>query len=164
MHYRNYCFTVCCFWLNLWYWYRWDIWVMNEVFRLYPSAPNALRQAKDDIQVIKDITIPSVTNMWIDIVAMHRPWPKSMGWGCAWVQAREVQRWHTWPVGANTIWVTCRLLGLEEECVLVETWAFWRKDCANPNSVLVFFYYIFLLLIVIILLLCSLWGHLMAFL
>lgn len=46
---------------------------MNEVFRLYPSAPNALRQAKDDIQVIKDITIPSVTNMWIDIVAMHRP-------------------------------------------------------------------------------------------
>lgn len=46
-------------------------WVMNEVFRLYPSAPNAQRQAKGDIQVSDDLAIPSGTNMWIDIVAMH---------------------------------------------------------------------------------------------
>ncbi|PRQ60107.1 putative cytochrome P450 [Rosa chinensis] len=46
-------------------------WVMNEVLRLYPSAPNAQRQAKDDIQVSEDLTIPKGTNMWIDTVGMH---------------------------------------------------------------------------------------------
>ncbi|XP_048427013.1 cytokinin hydroxylase-like [Pyrus x bretschneideri] len=46
-------------------------WVMNEVFRLYPSAPNAQRQAKADIQVSNDLSIPRGTNMWIDIVGMH---------------------------------------------------------------------------------------------
>ncbi|KAL6132017.1 hypothetical protein ACLB2K_070388 [Fragaria x ananassa] len=46
-------------------------WVMNEVFRLYPSGPNAQRQARDDIQVSEDLTIPRGTNMWIDIVGMH---------------------------------------------------------------------------------------------
>jgi cytochrome P450 len=46
-------------------------WVMKEVFRLYPSAPNANRQAKADIQVSEDLTIPSGTNIWIDIVGMH---------------------------------------------------------------------------------------------
>ncbi|KAM5557350.1 hypothetical protein ABKV19_024635 [Rosa sericea] len=46
-------------------------WVMNEVFRLYPSGPNAQRQAKDDIRVSEDLTIPRGTNLWIDIVGMH---------------------------------------------------------------------------------------------
>ncbi|CAN6564930.1 unnamed protein product [Malus baccata var. baccata] len=47
-------------------------WVMmNEVLRLYPSAPNEQRQAKADIQVSHDLSIPSGTNMWIDIVSMH---------------------------------------------------------------------------------------------
>jgi cytochrome P450 len=45
-------------------------WVMNEVLRLYPSAPNVQRQARGDIQV-DDLTIPNGTNMWIDVVAMH---------------------------------------------------------------------------------------------
>ncbi|XP_030501760.2 cytokinin hydroxylase [Cannabis sativa] len=45
-------------------------WVMNEVFRLYPSAPNVQRQARGDIKV-GDRTIPNGTNMWIDVVAMH---------------------------------------------------------------------------------------------
>ncbi|RXH95084.1 hypothetical protein DVH24_024768 [Malus domestica] len=47
-------------------------WVMmNEVLRLYPSAPNEQRQAKADIQVSHDLSIASGTNMWIDIVGMH---------------------------------------------------------------------------------------------
>lgn len=45
-------------------------WVMNEVIRLYPSAPNVQRQARGDIQVGNQ-TIPKGTNMWIDVVAMH---------------------------------------------------------------------------------------------
>ncbi|XAR71712.1 hypothetical protein NMG60_11018109 [Bertholletia excelsa] len=45
-------------------------WVMNEVFRLYPPAPNQQRQAREDIRV-GDVVIPSGTNMWIDVVAMH---------------------------------------------------------------------------------------------
>ncbi|KAG4910538.1 hypothetical protein JHK87_056654 [Glycine soja] len=44
--------------------------VMNEVLRLYPPAPNAQRQAREDIKV-DDITVPNGTNMWIDVVAMH---------------------------------------------------------------------------------------------
>ncbi|XP_062075001.1 cytokinin hydroxylase-like [Humulus lupulus] len=45
-------------------------WVMNEVLRLYPSAPNVQRQARGDIKV-GDQTIPNGTNVWIDVVAMH---------------------------------------------------------------------------------------------
>nr|POF07576.1 cytochrome p450 [Quercus suber] len=45
-------------------------WVLNEVLRLYPSAPNLQRQAREDIRV-DDLTIPNGTNMWIDLVAMH---------------------------------------------------------------------------------------------
>ncbi|CAH2072189.1 unnamed protein product [Thlaspi arvense] len=45
-------------------------WVMNEVLRLYPSAPNAQRQARGDIKV-NDRVIPNGTNIWIDVVAMH---------------------------------------------------------------------------------------------
>ncbi|XP_020208661.1 cytokinin hydroxylase [Cajanus cajan] len=45
-------------------------WVMNEVLRLYPPAPNVQRQAREDIKV-DDITVPNGTNMWIDVVAMH---------------------------------------------------------------------------------------------
>ncbi|GAB2222015.1 hypothetical protein Droror1_Dr00013212 [Drosera rotundifolia] len=45
-------------------------WVMNEVLRLYPSSPNAQRQARSDIKV-GDIVIPSGTNIWIDVVGMH---------------------------------------------------------------------------------------------
>ncbi|XP_022774119.1 cytokinin hydroxylase-like [Durio zibethinus] len=45
-------------------------WVMNEVLRLYSPAPNAQRQAREDIKV-GDLIIPNGTNMWIDVVAMH---------------------------------------------------------------------------------------------
>ncbi|KAL3653529.1 hypothetical protein CASFOL_003210 [Castilleja foliolosa] len=45
-------------------------WVMNEVLRLYPPAPNVQRQARHDIQV-GDRVIPNGTNMWIDVVSMH---------------------------------------------------------------------------------------------
>lgn len=45
-------------------------WVMSEALRLYPSAPNAQRQAKHDIRV-GDIVIAKGTNIWIDIVGMH---------------------------------------------------------------------------------------------
>lgn len=43
---------------------------MNEVLRLYPPSPNAQRQAREDINV-DNVTIPSGTNMWIDLVSMH---------------------------------------------------------------------------------------------
>ncbi|KAJ4955869.1 hypothetical protein NE237_012652 [Protea cynaroides] len=46
-------------------------WVMNEVLRLYPSAPNAQRQAREDIHV-KQTIIPKGTNIWIDVVGMHQ--------------------------------------------------------------------------------------------
>ncbi|KAK7283642.1 hypothetical protein RIF29_13295 [Crotalaria pallida] len=45
-------------------------WVMNEVLRLYPPAPNVQRQAREDIQV-DNLTVPNGTNMWIDVVGMH---------------------------------------------------------------------------------------------
>ncbi|CAA7059554.1 unnamed protein product [Microthlaspi erraticum] len=45
-------------------------WVMNEVLRLYPPAPNAQRQARKDIEVNGRV-IPNGTNIWIDVVAMH---------------------------------------------------------------------------------------------
>jgi len=45
-------------------------WVMNEVLRLYPPAPNAQRQARNDIEVNGRV-IPNGTNIWIDVVAMH---------------------------------------------------------------------------------------------
>ncbi|KAK8486628.1 hypothetical protein V6N12_033680 [Hibiscus sabdariffa] len=45
-------------------------WVMKEVLRLYSPAPNAQRQAREDIQV-DDLVIPNGTNIWIDVVAMH---------------------------------------------------------------------------------------------
>ncbi|KAM7504760.1 hypothetical protein LguiB_003664 [Lonicera macranthoides] len=45
-------------------------WVMSEVLRLYPSAPNVQRQAKEDIRV-NDVVIPKGTNIWIDVVSMH---------------------------------------------------------------------------------------------
>ena len=43
---------------------------MNEVLRLYSPAPNAQRQAREDIKV-DDLVIPNGTNIWIDVVAMH---------------------------------------------------------------------------------------------
>ncbi|KAK1283566.1 Cytokinin hydroxylase [Acorus calamus] len=46
-------------------------WVMNEVLRLYPSAPNLLRQAREDIWVGDKTVIPHGTNIWIDAVGMH---------------------------------------------------------------------------------------------
>ncbi|XP_031275408.1 cytokinin hydroxylase-like [Pistacia vera] len=45
-------------------------WVMNEVLRLYPPAPNAQRQARQNIKV-DDVVVPKGTNLWIDVVAMH---------------------------------------------------------------------------------------------
>nr|KYP62020.1 Secologanin synthase [Cajanus cajan] len=45
-------------------------WVMNEALRLYPTAPNVQRQAREDIQV-DNFTVPNGTNMWIDVVGMH---------------------------------------------------------------------------------------------
>ncbi|KAK7380313.1 hypothetical protein VNO78_32821 [Psophocarpus tetragonolobus] len=45
-------------------------WVMNEVLRLYPTAPNVQRQAREDIKV-DNLTVPNGTNMWIDVVGMH---------------------------------------------------------------------------------------------
>lgn len=44
--------------------------VMNEVLRLYPPAPNAQRQTRQDIQV-DDQIVPKGTNVWIDLVSMH---------------------------------------------------------------------------------------------
>ncbi|KAG5234589.1 cytokinin hydroxylase [Salix suchowensis] len=52
-------------------------WVMNEVLRLYPPSPNVQRQAREDIQV-NELLIPTGTNMWIDVVAMHHD-PKLWG-------------------------------------------------------------------------------------
>ncbi|KAL4557065.1 hypothetical protein LXL04_035235 [Taraxacum kok-saghyz] len=46
-------------------------WVMKEVLRLYPSAPNVQRQAWGDIRVDQESIIPDGTNIWIDVVAMH---------------------------------------------------------------------------------------------
>ncbi|GMI75521.1 cytochrome P450, family 715, subfamily A, polypeptide 1 [Hibiscus trionum] len=45
-------------------------WVMNEVLRLYSPAPNAQRQAREEIKV-DGLVIPKGTNMWVDTVAMH---------------------------------------------------------------------------------------------
>ncbi|KAJ4951313.1 hypothetical protein NE237_028145 [Protea cynaroides] len=45
-------------------------WVMHEVLRLYPTAPNAQRQARGDIRVGHTV-IPKGTNIWIDIVGLH---------------------------------------------------------------------------------------------
>ncbi|XP_073290802.1 cytokinin hydroxylase [Primulina huaijiensis] len=45
-------------------------WVMNEVLRLYPLAPNVQRQSRQDIRV-GELLIPKGTNMWIDLVSMH---------------------------------------------------------------------------------------------
>ncbi|KAK4280333.1 hypothetical protein QN277_011969 [Acacia crassicarpa] len=45
-------------------------WVMNEVLRLYPPAPNVQRQAREDIK-LDNVIVPNGTNMWIDVVAMH---------------------------------------------------------------------------------------------
>ncbi|CAN6842691.1 unnamed protein product [Brassica oleracea] len=52
-------------------------WVMNEVLRLYPPAPNAQRQARKNIEVNGRL-IPNGTNIWIDVVAMHHD-PKLWG-------------------------------------------------------------------------------------
>ena len=46
-------------------------WVMNEVLRLYPTAPNVQRQARGDIRVDEDTVVPDGTNIWIDVVSMH---------------------------------------------------------------------------------------------
>ncbi|KAF7813181.1 cytokinin hydroxylase-like [Senna tora] len=46
-------------------------WVMNEVLRLYPPAPNVQRQAREDIKVGENLIVPNGTNLWIDVVAMH---------------------------------------------------------------------------------------------
>ncbi|WOL00022.1 hypothetical protein Cni_G08733 [Canna indica] len=45
-------------------------WVWSEVLRLYSPAPNAQRQAREDIQV-GEVVIPKGTNMWVDVVGMH---------------------------------------------------------------------------------------------
>lgn len=45
-------------------------WVLNEALRLYSPAPNAQRQAREDIRV-GDVVIPKGTNMWVDVVGMH---------------------------------------------------------------------------------------------
>ncbi|KAF5743529.1 hypothetical protein HS088_TW08G00113 [Tripterygium wilfordii] len=45
-------------------------WVMSEVIRLYPSAPNVQRQAREDI-CVDGMIIPKGTNIWIDVVAMN---------------------------------------------------------------------------------------------
>ncbi|MBA0830526.1 hypothetical protein Goarm_015056 [Gossypium armourianum] len=45
-------------------------WVMKEVLRLYSPAPNAQRQAREDIKV-DELVIPNGTNIWIDVVALH---------------------------------------------------------------------------------------------
>ncbi|KAM7273123.1 hypothetical protein ACFE04_027787 [Oxalis oulophora] len=45
-------------------------WVMNETIRLYSPAPNAQRQAREDIRVDNQV-IPKGTNIWIDVVSMH---------------------------------------------------------------------------------------------
>lgn len=45
-------------------------WVFNEALRLYSPAPNAQRQAREDIRV-GDVVIPKGTNMWVDTVGMH---------------------------------------------------------------------------------------------
>jgi len=45
-------------------------WVMNEVLRLYPPAPNVHRKATEDIRV-DGVVVPNGTNMWIDVVSMH---------------------------------------------------------------------------------------------
>uniref|UniRef100_J3LIK4 Cytochrome P450 n=1 Tax=Oryza brachyantha TaxID=4533 RepID=J3LIK4_ORYBR len=53
--------------------------VLNEVLRLYPPSPNVQRQALQEVVVEegddggkKKTVIPRGTNMWIDVVAMHR--------------------------------------------------------------------------------------------
>uniref|UniRef100_A0A0E0K741 Cytochrome P450 n=1 Tax=Oryza punctata TaxID=4537 RepID=A0A0E0K741_ORYPU len=52
--------------------------VLNEVLRLYPPSPNVQRQALQDVAVETAgekstvVVIPRGTNMWIDVVAMHR--------------------------------------------------------------------------------------------
>ncbi|CAN6273899.1 unnamed protein product [Urochloa humidicola] len=50
-------------------------WVMSEVLRLYPPSPNVQRQALEDV-VLGDEShyscIPRGTNMWVDVVGMHR--------------------------------------------------------------------------------------------
>ncbi|XP_043717968.1 cytokinin hydroxylase-like [Telopea speciosissima] len=48
-------------------------WVMQEVLRLYPSAPNSQRQAREDIRVGHTV-IPKGTNIWVDTVGMHHDW------------------------------------------------------------------------------------------
>ncbi|XP_020592846.1 cytokinin hydroxylase-like [Phalaenopsis equestris] len=45
-------------------------WVWNEVLRLYSPAPNAQRQAKEEI-VVGEVVVPKGTNMWIDVVGIH---------------------------------------------------------------------------------------------
>ncbi|CAN6176198.1 unnamed protein product [Urochloa humidicola] len=56
-------------------------WVMSETLRLYPPAPNMQRQALEDIAVVaaqdaevnqQQVIVPRGTNMWVDVVAMHR--------------------------------------------------------------------------------------------
>ncbi|TKW35810.1 hypothetical protein SEVIR_2G399500v4 [Setaria viridis] len=52
-------------------------WVMSEVLRLYPPAPNVQRQALEDVTVAAEgnnnvVVVPRGTNMWVDVVAMHR--------------------------------------------------------------------------------------------
>ncbi|CAL4967736.1 unnamed protein product [Urochloa decumbens] len=58
-------------------------WVMSEVLRLYPPSPNVQRQALEDVEIVApadqgkgnqnhSIVIPRGTNMWVDVVAMHR--------------------------------------------------------------------------------------------
>lgn len=46
-------------------------WVMNEALRLYPPSPNVQREAKEEIRVDDNLTVPKGTNIWLDVVAMH---------------------------------------------------------------------------------------------
>ncbi|KAJ6386457.1 hypothetical protein OIU78_016377 [Salix suchowensis] len=93
-------------------------WVMNEVLRLYPPSPNVQRQAREDIQV-NELLIPTGTNMWIDVVAMHHD-PKLWGED---VNEFKPERFRDDPVvrrvqAQDGVFA---LSGSEEECALVGT-------------------------------------------
>ncbi|KAJ0099769.1 hypothetical protein Patl1_20134 [Pistacia atlantica] len=100
---------ICC---------RWDG-LMNEVLRLYSPAPNAQRQARQDIKV-DDVVVPKGTNLWIDVVAMHHD---PALWGDD-VNEFKPERFRDDPLygGCKHKMGFC-LLVLEGECVLLGTLA-----------------------------------------
>ncbi|KAB2596687.1 hypothetical protein D8674_032137 [Pyrus ussuriensis x Pyrus communis] len=76
-------------------------WVISEVLRLYPSAPNSQRQARGNIRVNDDLTVPIGTNIYVDRHSRHAPRPSPMGRRRQQVQAREVQGRHPWRLQAQ---------------------------------------------------------------